>query len=98
MSNLDMVVMHLNASLGPKLSALELAAALRAGSLNVLLTSPAVAAAAAYFFVETEPRLIALCAYEAGTDIKQANKMYESLVAEAMPRVPTWEEAVKYYA
>jgi hypothetical protein len=87
MSKLDIVVGHLNASTGPNLSSLLLATALQAGSLDVLSDSPSAVAAVAYLFVETEPRLIALCAYEAGTDVKEANRLYENLLTHSMPRV-----------
>jgi hypothetical protein len=97
MGNLDIVVGHLNASTGPHLSSLQLAAALQAGLLDALSDSPSAASAVAYLFVETEPRLIALCAYEAGTDVKQANRLYENLLTHSMPRVFEWEKSVQFF-
>jgi hypothetical protein len=97
MSKLDIVVGYLNASTGPNLSSLQLAIALQAGSLDVLSDSSSAAAAVAYLFMETEPRLIALCAYEAGTNIKQANRLYENLLTHSMPRVFEWEESVQFF-
>lgn len=95
MSNLDMAATHLNASVGAVLSPLQLAAALQAASLDVLSDAPEAAAAASYLFVEIEPRMIALCAYESGTDIAHANRLYHDLLAHSMPRVPRWEAAVE---
>lgn len=94
MSNLDMAVTHLNASNGIVLSSSQLAAALRAASIDILSGEPSAAAAASYLFVEVDPRMIALCAYEAGTDVNSAHRLYESLVDRSMPRVPAWEESV----
>lgn len=59
MSNLDMATTHLNASVGAVLSPLQLAAALRAASLDVLSDAPEAAAVASYLFVEIEPSLVA---------------------------------------
>jgi hypothetical protein len=75
---LDLAVTHSNASVGPVLSSAQLAAALHAGRIDTLSESPYAAAAASYLFVEIEPRVIALCAYEAGTDLGHANALYES--------------------
>lgn len=97
MSNLDLVVAHLNASTGPLVSSLQLAAALRAGKLDVLSDSPSAAACISYLFVETEPRLIALCAYESGTDLDHANSLYEDLLRRSMPRVPEWEAVMQRF-
>ena len=95
MGMLDLAVTHLNASVGPVLSSTQLAAALRAGRIDTLSESPYAAAAASYLFVEIEPRVIALCALEAGTDLDHANALYESLLRDAMPRVTAWEDYVK---
>jgi len=93
-SNLNMAVGHMNASTGPILSTQQLAAALQAGSLNVLSGDPGAAASVSYLFVETDPYMIAQCAYEAGTDLDHANRLYEDLLTHSMPRVPAWEALV----
>ncbi|MFZ3002776.1 MAG: hypothetical protein WA071_20845 [Undibacterium umbellatum] len=90
-----MAATHLNASVGDVLSPNQLAAALQAATLDVLVGSPKAAAAASYLFVEVDPRMIALCAYEAGTDIDHANMLYLDLLQRSMPRVIAWEIAVE---
>lgn len=95
MGMLDLAVTHLNASVGPVLSSAQLATVLRTASLDSLIESPTAAGVVSYLFVEIEPRVIALCAYEAGTDLCHANALYESLLRYSMPRVAAWEEYVK---
>jgi hypothetical protein len=94
MGMLDLAVTHLNTSVGPVLSSVQLAAVLRSGLIDTLSESPEAAAAASYLFVEIEPRVIALCVLEAGTDLDHANALYESLLRDSLPRVPAWEEYV----
>jgi len=95
MGMLDLAVTHLNASIGPVLSSEQLANALRTG---VIATLPDLAAGAvSYLFVEIEPRVIALCAIEAGTDIHHANCLYERLLKDLLPRVSGWEEYVNQH-
>ncbi|MFZ6747272.1 hypothetical protein ACO0LC_29020 [Undibacterium sp. JH2W] len=95
MSSLSMATTHLNASVGEVLSPSQLAAALQAATLDALAGSPKAAAAASYLFVEVNPRMIALCAHEAGTDIDHANMLYLDLLQRSMPRVIAWEIAVE---
>ena len=95
MGMLDLAVTHLNASVGPVLSSAQLATVLRTASLDSLIESSTAAGVVSYLFVEIEPRVIALCAYEAGTDLCHANALYESLLRDSMPRVAAWEEYVK---
>ena len=93
--SLGLAVTHLNASTGPVLTAEHLAKILRAGSVDVITDAPA-AALASYLFVELEPRLIALCAYQAGTGVAQANRLYQDSLRHGMLRVPAWEQSVRY--
>jgi hypothetical protein len=93
-SNLQMVVAHMNASVGPILSTEQLATALRTGSVQAIQESPVAAGLMAYLFVEVEPRLIALSAHEAGADIVLANQLYKEGLAKGMPRVSAWEESI----
>jgi hypothetical protein len=86
-----MAVGHLNASTGPVLSPLQLAAALRAGSLEALSDEPLAAASVSYFFVETDLQMILQCVQEAGADLEHANNLYEATLRDSMPRVPHWE-------
>ena len=93
--SLGLAVTHLNASAGPVLTAEHLAQILRAGSVDVISDGPA-AALASYLFVELEPRLIALCAYQAGAGIAHANRLYQDSLRHGMLRVPAWEKSVQY--
>ncbi len=93
--SLGLAVTHLNASTGPVLTVAQLAHILRAGSVDVIADAPA-AALASYLFVELEPRLIALCAYQAGAGVAQANRLYQDSLRHGMQRVPAWEQSVQY--
>lgn len=92
---LGLAVTHLNASTGPVLTAAQLAHILRAGSVDAIADAPA-AALASYLFIELEPRLITLCAHEAGADVMHANRLYQESLRHGMQRVPAWEKSVQY--
>lgn len=94
-NGLEVAVGHLNASVGPKLTAEQLAAALRAGTTHHLPESEASAAALIHsLFAELSPGLIMACATEAGADLRQVDQLYRESKAEYMP-VPAWEDAVR---
>ena len=93
---LSVAVTHLNTSVRPALTVDQLAGALRAGSVDALADAPTAAALVTSLFVETDPRLIVLCAYEAGTDVDHANMLYLESVRHAMPRVDAWEKSVRF--
>jgi hypothetical protein len=94
--SLDLAVTHLNAPVGACLTVAQLANVLRAGSADVIADSPAATALVRFLFVELDPRLIALCAYEAGSDIAHTHRLYQENLNHTMPRVPAWEQAVEY--
>ncbi len=94
--SLGLAVTHLNAPAGPVLAVEQLAAALRAGSVTAITDSPTAAALASYMFVELEPRLIALCAHEAGAGLAHANRLYQESLRDGLARVPAWEQAVAH--
>lgn len=93
--SLGLAVTHMNTSVGRVLTKEELIKALRAGSVNAI-DSPTSAAAINYLFVELDPQLIVSCAYDAGSDVAHANMIYQEGLLHAMPRVPIWEESIKY--
>ena len=95
-SSLGLAVTHLNAPVGAVLTIAQLTDALRAGSINVVSDSPTAAAIISYLFVELNPRLISLCAREAGADLHHVNMLYKEALAHSLPRVPEWENAVEY--
>lgn len=94
--NLGLAVTHLNAPVGACLTEAQLADALRAGTVAPLADNPTAAALLRYLFVELDPRLIVLCAYEAGTDVAHANMLYQENLRHTMPRVPAWEQSIEY--
>jgi hypothetical protein len=94
--NLGLAVTHLNAPVGACLTEAQLAEALRFGTVAPLTASPTAAALLRYLFVELDPRLIVLCAYEAGTDVAHANLLYQENLRHAMPRVPAWEQSIEF--
>lgn len=96
MSVFDSVVSTLNASTGPIVTVAHLEAALRAGSLDAIENNSA-RASVSYLFVELmhQLRLIALCCYAIDVPITQANQLYLHTVAEGIPRVREWEEAME---
>lgn len=91
---LNVVVGHLNASVGRKLTVDQLASALRAGTVRHIpeLTSAALILS---MFAELSPELILHCATEAGADVRQANQLYRESQADLLPPVPAWEAAVR---
>ena len=88
---LDLAATHLNASVGPIVTAAHIAEALRAGSLAPLADAPDVEAMVSYLFIELKPQLIARCAIEAGVTLIQAHALYLDTLAKRVPRVPRWE-------
>ncbi len=91
---LELAVTHLNAPVGPIVAVEHLAQALRAGSVAGL--DKRTAAIVSYLFVELDPGLIARCAYEAGADLRRANELYKESLADYLPRVPDWENAIAH--
>lgn len=94
-SPVEVAVTHLNASIGRVLSAEQLSAALKAGSLSAI-DDPTASAAAAYLFVETSPSLIAACARAAGADLAHAHMLYRETLEQHMARVPAWEQSLEH--
>lgn len=91
---LQLAVTHLNAPVGSVVTVEHLAQALRAGSVAGL--DERRAAIVSYLFVELDPALIARCAYEAGSHLRRANELYKESLADHLPRVPQWENAVAH--
>lgn len=91
---LELAVTHLNAPVGPVVTVEHLTQALRSGSVAGL--DKTVAAVISYLFVELEPGLIARCAYEAGSDLRRANELYKGSLADHLPRVADWENAIDH--
>jgi hypothetical protein len=94
--SLGMAVTHLNASVGPVLTVEQLAQALRAGTTADITDSPTAVSLVNYLFVEVEPKLIVMCAREAGSDVRRANMLYQASLAQAMPKVLSWENSTRY--
>jgi hypothetical protein len=94
-ASLAMAAQHMNVPTGPLVEVDDLALALRSGSFEGV-SSTAAAAAMAYLFVETAPRLIAACSREAGGSYASANQLYLETVYAGIPRVPAWEQAVEH--
>ncbi|OWQ90882.1 hypothetical protein CDN99_12030 [Roseateles aquatilis] len=90
-SGLDLAATHLNASVGPVVTAAHIAQALRAGSLQPLVGDPDVEAMVSFLFVEVQPQLIARCATEAGVNLLQAHALYIDTLEKLAPRAPAWE-------
>ena len=95
-NSLGLAVTHMNAPVGSVLTIEQLSKALRAGSADAITDSPTAAALVSYLFVELDPRLIVLCAYEAGTDVAHANMIYQESLSRSMPRVHAWEKSIQY--
>lgn len=95
MTSIDLVVGTLNTSTGPIVTAAQLEAALRAGSLDAIDDSSA-RASVSYLFVEFVLHLDAIrnCCTAIGVSIDQAHKLYLQTIAEGMPHVPAWENEV----
>lgn len=49
-----------------------------------------------YLFVEVSPSLIAACARLAGGSTLSANQLYQDTLADHIPRVREWEQAVEH--
>jgi len=93
-SPLELAVNHLNASVGPVLEPAQLSHALRVGSVREMSAPPLAAALVSSLFVELSPSLIMQCAAEAGATLSRVNQLYRETLADALPPVRGWEEAV----
>ncbi|MBK9441506.1 MAG: hypothetical protein IPN53_09405 [Comamonadaceae bacterium] len=87
-----LIANHMNAPFGELLCAQDLADSLRVGRLSA--KSGQASAALGYLFVETDPRLIASCAFEVGTSLANASLLYLDTLDHQAPRSPQWEQAV----
>ena len=96
-AGLELAVRHLNASVGPVLTARQLAAALHAGSTRNLPMSPAAAALVGSLFAELPPDLILRCTTEAAADVRRVNALYREALADAFPPVQAWEASVEHF-
>ena len=94
--SLSLAVTHLNTSVGDALSITQLKCALQQGSTNGIGESPIAAALISQLFIKLNPRLIVLCAYEAGVDARRANMLYEESLRNHMPRVLEWEKSTAF--
>lgn len=94
--SLAVAVQHLNASVGPVLTAEQLAGAMRAGSVQALEgKSPTAAALISSLFVELTPSLILACAAEAQAEVSRVQSLYEESLNEGMPPVARWQDVVE---
>ncbi|MFJ1300913.1 hypothetical protein ACILG0_13155 [Pseudomonadota bacterium AL_CKDN230030165-1A_HGKHYDSX7] len=92
---LQMIATHLNAPYGAILTAADVRAALRAGTLQGLAVSALGKELIAGMYVELQPEVIGCASYEAGVNLEEAQALYEHVRAQwAMPRVAAWEEAL----
>ncbi len=94
--SLGLAVTHLNASVGDALSIAQLECALQQGSISAVGESSIAAALISQLFIELNPCLIVLCAYEAGVDARSANMLYEEGLRNHMPRVAEWEQSTAF--
>lgn len=94
-SNLELAVIHLNASVGPVLKVDQLASALRAGSTHHVVHDATAAALISSLFNELSPDLILQGAAEAGADVHRVHQLYREALADNLPPVPAWEKAVE---
>lgn len=94
-NHLEIAAAHLNAPFGKVVNTEHLRAALLTGSLNAV-KDPTAAAIISFAFVELDPRLISLCANEAGSDLRHADMLYRETLAQSLPRVPSWEKSVEF--
>jgi hypothetical protein len=95
-NHLSLAVTHMNASVGAVLTTEQLTQVLRTGSIEAIIDSPTAAALVSYLFIELDPQLIVLCAYEAHSDALHANMVYQASLALGMPRVHAWEKSIEY--
>lgn len=93
MNSAALITSHLNAPFGGHLREADLAQSLRAGELAA--QTDQANAILSYLFIETEPRLIASCALEVGSDVATANRLYLITLDHASPGSPTRESAIK---
>lgn len=92
-TGLALAVAHLNAALGPVLTAVQLAQAMRAGTVRHLSDNPVGAALVESLFVELSPELIVRCANDAGANLVQVERLYQESLEHAMPPAHAWEKA-----
>ena len=85
---------HLNAPFGAVLVEVDVLNSLRNGYLSA--QSERANAILGSLFVEVAPRLIAKCALEANSTVRQANLLYLDTLAHAFPRCPQWETSVEF--
>ena len=95
-SSLELAAGHLNASVGPALTAGQLACVLRAGSTRSLPIQSTAAALTRSLFTELPPELILQCTVEAGADLRRVNALYREALADALPPARAWETAVAH--
>jgi len=93
-SPLTLAVSHLNASVGQVLDTAQLSHALRTGSVRQMPAPPLAAALVSSVFVELSPSLIVQCAAEANAELSQVNQLYRETLADALPPVRAWEDAI----
>lgn len=93
--NLQLVVTHLNASVGKVVSIESLAQSLLEGSLANIKNKTA-AAMIASLFVEASPEMIVACAREAGANIESVNNLYLETVAGNIGSSSAWEDALEW--
>jgi hypothetical protein len=92
MNSLQLIVGHLNTSVGNQLTEEQLASALKLGKLSEKKGDGS--ALLSYLFLETEPRLIALCVLETNSTIERANALYLDTLTHHAPRSPAWELSI----
>ena len=85
---------HLNAPFGAVLVEADVLNSLRNGYLSA--QSDRANAILGSLFVEVAPRLIAKCALEANSTVRQANLLYLDTLAHAFPKCPQWETSVEF--
>lgn len=99
LNSLGLVAAHMNITAGAVSAVLSealLAHALKAGSVQYIQGSTDAVALLRRLFVEVEPRLIVFCAREAESDVGHANLLYQENLRHGMPRVPAWEQCIRY--
>ncbi len=90
----SLISTHLNTSIGAILVEADVINSLKNGYLSG--QSEKVNAVLGSLFFEIEPRLIAKCALEANSTVKQANFLYLDTLAHGFPKCPLWESSVEF--
>lgn len=94
-SSLDLVATHLNAPVGPIVSADDLRKAFLLGTLDYVPKKSADLIS--FVFLEIDPPLITRCAREVGVDVNKINMLYLSILRDKLaPRSLKWEQAVEH--